>query len=165
MPRVKQKARTIKGRIVKLEGKYAVVALERTEMCDRCRACRVSKDSKHVETKVKNALGANVGDIVDVNMHRIPLLWSSLIYLVPLALVAAGVAIGYPLSAAAMGILSGAGLLIGLGVAIPIDALILKRKLRPKMTAFGTDETEDSKNVANCKNGGLCARKSDIKCR
>ena len=138
----------IQGKVVKLDGKYAVVAFERTDMCDRCRACRVSKDSKHVETNVKNTLGANVGDKVKVNMHRTSLVLSSLIYLVPLALVATGAAVGSTLSKAMAALLAAAGLILGFAIALPIDFFVLRRKLRPQMTGFPLDESQEVEDGA-----------------
>lgn len=96
----------------------------------------------HMTANVKNTLGANVGDIVDVDMKRLSNIFSALIYLFPLALVIAGICIGYNMYEAGTAILAAAGLAVGLIVAVPIDVLVIKRKLRPAMKNLLIAEVE-----------------------
>lgn len=137
-----------RGTVLKVDGDFAQVAFERTARCDKCRACKVDRDGRRVVARVKNTLGAGVGDVVDVNMRRMPQTLSCLIYLLPVILVAIGIGVGYDRSPAAMAILSAAGLILGLAVALPIDLAVLRKKLRPVMTGFVPARRDDQDEVA-----------------
>lgn len=82
------------GVVAALEGDLALIRFARTNMCGGCHAC-VSFSDQEMETRVKNTLGAKVGDRVQVTLEGgrvVQAAW--LAYGIPLALLIIGVALG-----------------------------------------------------------------------
>ncbi len=81
------------GIVIRLEGDFAIVGVKRLSACDTCRAkCGGHCDkASTVETKVKNVLGASVGDSVVLFTHtRKVLLYAFAVFLLPLILAFSG---------------------------------------------------------------------------
>ncbi len=133
-----------RGVVIKLDGEFAVVSFRRHARCDICRACNIDRDGRGALAKVKNTLNANVGDVVKVDMKQCALALSSLIYVLPLALVCAGVGIGYSRSAGAVALLAAVGLIVGLAISLPLDLAVIKPRLKPRMKEFCSPEDENS---------------------
>ncbi len=133
-----------KGRIVKTDGARAVVAFKRTAACDKCRLCENSKGGLEVTLDVRNTLGANVDDVVEVDVGEVKGTLCALIYLLPVLLCALGAILGNIMSHGAGAILGAAGLGIGLAIAIPIDLTVLRKVGRAAMKSFvPADSDED----------------------
>lgn len=77
------------GVVIRLEGDFAIVGVKRLSACDTCRAkCGGHCDKvSTVETKVKNELGAKVGDLVILftNTRKV-LLYAFAVFLLPIIL-------------------------------------------------------------------------------
>ena len=91
------------GKAREVKGDTAIVGFTRSEACEGCNACRLSgKDDMLVS--IKNTLGAQKGDIIEVELEAKRLLsagaWA---YLFPLLMIFAGLAIGH-FTAAALGL-------------------------------------------------------------
>ena len=89
------------GRVVKVEEGYAIVHTERGSSCDGCGAkasCHAlggSDNSKTMEMKVINDIGAETGDKVKVAIDSLVLLKSSfLVYVLPLVAMITGGILG-----------------------------------------------------------------------
>ncbi|MDH3974625.1 MAG: SoxR reducing system RseC family protein [Deltaproteobacteria bacterium] len=88
------------GKVVKLEGGYAIIHTERGSSCDGCSAkssCHTMSDSggRLMEMRAINSVGAQVGDRVKVAIDSIVLLKSSfLVYVLPLIVMIAGGLLG-----------------------------------------------------------------------
>lgn len=84
------------GKIIKSKGEFAFVKLTRTTACSGCHGCGNSEDdSDEIEIRALNEKGANIGDIVEVNMDNQDVL------------VAAAIAYGIPFVALLSGVLLG----------------------------------------------------------
>lgn len=82
------------GKVVRLEDNCAAVRFERTKACDHCGACAYIGD-KEAEVILKNILQAQPGDYVRVEMQAKGFLEASfLVYIVPLCMLIAGIAVG-----------------------------------------------------------------------
>ncbi|MGI5900348.1 MAG: SoxR reducing system RseC family protein [Christensenellales bacterium] len=65
-------------------GSMAQVSIERSSACEKCGACAMGRKTQHV-ISIPNAAGADVGDIVDIQMHSEKVVKASaLMYLFPL---------------------------------------------------------------------------------
>ena len=84
------------GRVIKIDGDYAVIHTERGSSCGSCSAkssCHAmgGSDEKTMEMRAVNDAGAKVGDRVKVAIDSIVFLKSSfLVYVVPLVVMIAG---------------------------------------------------------------------------
>jgi len=86
------------GVVVALEGDTAIVRFERSSMCSHCRGCLAIGD-REMETRITNALHANVGDKVIVAMQAKKLVSASIFaYAIPLIAFLCGVYVGSLLS-------------------------------------------------------------------
>lgn len=86
---------TEKGRVIELNGRDAIVAFTRTEACEGCKACRMGSN-KEMRVSIKNTLGANAGDTVEVELEAKRLLSAGMwAYLFPLVMVFLGLGLGY----------------------------------------------------------------------
>ncbi len=82
--------------VVKIEGKYAVVRLEKKAECDKCGLCVFGKNAAFTEMRAANDAGAVEGDEVIVQRSRDGrFLGAILVFLIPLILI--GVAAGISL--------------------------------------------------------------------
>ncbi|MGM0380192.1 MAG: SoxR reducing system RseC family protein [Bacillota bacterium] len=84
------------GKIIKSKDKFAFVKLTRTTACSGCHGCGNSEDdSDEIEIRVLNEKGANVGDIVEVNMdNQNVLLAAAIAYGIPFVALLSGVLLG-----------------------------------------------------------------------
>lgn len=86
---------TEEGVVVKTEGKFATVRIEKKEECAKCGMCLFSGNANFIEFRATNAVGARNGDTVIIeNSGEGKLLSSMLLFLVPLLLIGVAVAIG-----------------------------------------------------------------------
>lgn len=86
---------TESGTVIRLDGNFALVRIDKKAMCDSCRMCAFPKGEKHFDVRVENTLGAKEGDLVELSLHGHAALTSSVIvYLVPLVLAALGLLLG-----------------------------------------------------------------------
>ena len=78
------------GRVVALQGDYAVVEVERNRACAKCGICHMGRTDK-MFLEVKNVLGADVGKRVLIEMGKSSVLMAgSIVYLLPLLGLIAG---------------------------------------------------------------------------
>ncbi len=65
-------------------GAMAQVSIERSSACEKCGACAMGRKTQHV-ISIPNTAGADVGDVVDIQMHGEKVVKASaLVYLFPL---------------------------------------------------------------------------------
>ncbi|HOB35749.1 MAG TPA: SoxR reducing system RseC family protein [Bacillota bacterium] len=87
------------GRVVALQGDYAVVEVERNRACAKCGICHMGRTDK-MFLEVKNVLGADVGKRVLIEMGKSSVLMAgSIVYLLPLLGLIAGVGLAYLVNA------------------------------------------------------------------
>ena len=132
----------------------AKVVFDRKSACDKCRMCLTANgDKMKVYVEVKNTLNAKVGDKVGVTMSDGFVLKAAfIVYLLPVILVGAGLAIFRKLSDFLLLAVVGAGLVIGFAAGILIDRLIRKKGTNaPQMSGLypagtpapGEEKSED----------------------
>ena len=81
------------GRILKIDGDFAIVGVTRHSACDTCRAkCGGHCDkASTVETKVENTLNAKVGDTVELYSKTSAIIGASLlVFILPLVMAVIG---------------------------------------------------------------------------
>lgn len=84
------------GVIIEEMGQFSKVKLLRHTACGNCGACQVGDDSKDVHLVAKNSVNAHTGDMVEVSMNTDSVLSAAFImYVIPLAALFAGLAIGH----------------------------------------------------------------------
>ncbi|MDD4290773.1 MAG: SoxR reducing system RseC family protein [Clostridia bacterium] len=77
---------TENGRVIGLEGDFAVVRFDRRSACDKCGMCGGSATDKHIDVRLKNDCDVKTGDGVVVEIKSQTVLLSAVIaYLIPLA--------------------------------------------------------------------------------
>ncbi|PHV70945.1 hypothetical protein CS063_07960 [Sporanaerobium hydrogeniformans] len=87
------------GRVKSIEGDYAIVVIERQEMCGDCHACDMVHGSKNCILKCVNACKAEEGDEVDLELNPTTFLKATyILYGIPLVGLLGGVGIGYLLA-------------------------------------------------------------------
>ena len=124
----------------------AKVVFDRKSACDKCRMCLTASGEKmKVYVEVKNTIGAKVGDKVGVQMSdRFVLKAAFIVYIIPVVLVGAGLAIFRKLGDLLLLAVVAGGLLLGAGVAIFADRMIRKKSaFSPTLTAI-YDQPEDT---------------------
>lgn len=83
------------GKVVKTEGKYATVRIDKKEECAKCGLCLFSGNAQFTTLRAHNAVGAKSGDDVIVeNSGGGKLLGALLVFLVPLLLIGAATLFG-----------------------------------------------------------------------
>lgn len=135
---------TERGVVTKVKGNKATVSFDRKSACDNCHMCAVTKDSMKVEIVVENTLGANVGDFVSIEMgDKFVLTAATIVYIIPLVLVFAGLMIGRILSDLAEILFAVGGLVIGFVIAFLLDRLVIRKKkgFSPRMKEICPQET------------------------
>ncbi|MFU0801141.1 MAG: SoxR reducing system RseC family protein [Xylanivirga thermophila] len=84
------------GRIVDIEGSYAIVSVKRSEACSKCGACEMGTTDKETRLKIQNDLKGTVGDMVEIELPAQQFLKASaILYLIPLVALLIGVFSGY----------------------------------------------------------------------
>lgn len=140
------------GTVIAIEGSMAVIRFARSSMCAHCGACMTAGEHE-METRVPNALGAQIGDQVSVALSGKKIAGASLIaYLIPLAALLLGVFVG--------SLISDVAAIIG-GLCCCAAAYLILRLLdrrftcmqsfQPHMIAIVTEkeEAEDDKRTDN----------------
>ena len=130
----------------------ARVVFDRRSACDKCKMClTASGDKMKVYVEVKNTLQAKAGDRVGVAMNdKFVLRAAFVVYIIPVILVGAGLAIFRKLSDLLMLAVIAVGLLIGVAIGITIDRLVRKKgAFAPTMTEIYKDEPEASSGDAS----------------
>lgn len=107
----------------------AKVVFDRKSACDKCGMCLTSKGEKmKVYVEVKNTLGAKVGDKVGVSMSdKFVLRAAFVVYVIPVVLVGAGLAIFRKFNDLILLAVIAVGLLLGVGIGIFVDRLVRKK--------------------------------------
>ena len=121
----------------------AKVVFDRKSACDKCGMCLTAKGERmKVYVEVKNTLGAKVGDRVGVTMSdRFVLRAAFIVYVIPVILVGAGLAIFRNFADIWLLAVVAVGLLLGVGIGILADRLIRKKALSaPSMSAIYPSE-------------------------
>ena len=122
----------------------AKVVFDRKSACDKCRMCLTASGEKmKVYVEVKNTLGAKAGDKVGVQMSDGFVLKAAfIVYVIPVVLVGAGLAIFRKFNNLILLAVVAAGLLLGAGVGILVDRLIRKKGVfSPSLTAIYEQDT------------------------
>ena len=130
----------------------AKVVFDRKSACDKCGMCLTAKGEKmKVYVEVKNTLGAKVGDKVGVTMKDAFVLRAAfIVYIVPVILVGAGLAIFRKLNDLLLLAVIGGGLLLGVAIGICADRLIRKKAtFAPAMSGIYPKEEESAEEVAS----------------
>lgn len=84
------------GIVVEVDGSKAKIAIERSEACNKCGACRLAERGQQMILTVDNAIQAKTGDRVTIDLKASSLLSATfIIYVLPLAALLLGVALGY----------------------------------------------------------------------
>lgn len=146
---------TERGVVAKIKGGRATVRFDRRSACDHCHMCAVTKDGMKVEVVVENTLNANVGDFVEVEMgEKFVLTAAAIVYVIPLALVGAGIGIGTLVSELAQIIMAFCGLTAGFVIAFLLDRFVIRKKkgFRPVMKAICTQTTQEYDKVSDGQN-------------
>jgi sigma-E factor negative regulatory protein RseC len=134
-----------RGVVTKVKGKRATVSFDRRSACDSCHMCAVTKDGMKVEIVVENTLNANVGDFVTVEMgEKFVLTAATIVYVLPLVLVGAGIGIGTLISELAQIIMAVGGLVVGFAIAFLLDRFVIRKRkgFSPQMKEITTGEAE-----------------------
>ncbi len=107
----------------------AKVVFDRKSACDKCGMCLTSKGEKmKVYVEVKNTLGAKVGDKVGVSMSdKFVLRAAFVVYVIPVVLVGAGLAIFRKFNDLILLAVIAVGLLLGVGIGIFVDRMVRKK--------------------------------------
>lgn len=86
---------TESGKVVKTEGKYATVRIDKKDECGKCGMCLFAANASYTEMRARNDAGAAVGDEVVVETAESGKTLSAvLVFLVPLLLIVLAAAIG-----------------------------------------------------------------------
>ena len=84
------------GLVVKDEGKFVSVKVDKKDECSKCGMCLFPKGASSIEIKSKNQVGARVGDVVMIERENDgKLLGAILVFLIPLILIGISVLVGY----------------------------------------------------------------------
>ncbi len=83
------------GSVIKLDKDKAVVRIRRKTLCDSCEhKCGMAGDAKFNDVILKNTIGANVGDNVEIKFDDyVATKFASAVYLIPLVLATIGLII------------------------------------------------------------------------
>ena len=86
---------TESGKVVKTEGKYATVRIDKKDECGKCGMCLFAANASYTEMRARNDAGAAVGDEAVVETAESgKTLSADLVFLVPLLLIVLAAAIG-----------------------------------------------------------------------
>ncbi|WP_242822239.1 SoxR reducing system RseC family protein [Peptoanaerobacter stomatis] len=94
-----RKEKTMKelGEVIRIEGKNAIVRVNRSNACGTCTACSMGMENKKfIELTVSNTVNASEKDIVELDMETPNILLAAFImYGIPLISMLFGVMLGY----------------------------------------------------------------------
>lgn len=83
------------GKVIKNDGAYSVVRIDKKEECSKCGMCLFSQNASFVDIRAENKVGAVEGDVVLIEKGEGGKLLSAiLIFLIPLLLIGAAAVIG-----------------------------------------------------------------------
>ena len=86
---------TESGKVVKTEGKYATVRIDKKDECGKCGMCLFAANASYTEMRARNDAGAAAGDEAVVETAESGKTLSAvLVFLVPLLLIVLAAAIG-----------------------------------------------------------------------
>ena len=84
------------GTVTSIDGKYAVVKVDKKDECSKCGMCLFPKNASSIDFHAKNKLDAKVGDVVMIETKDdVKLLGALLAFLVPLILIGLSAIITY----------------------------------------------------------------------
>jgi len=84
------------GIVVEVDGGRAKIAIQKSEMCSQCGACRFADTNDRMVLTVNNDINAKIGDEVQIDLETSALLSATFIaYAIPLMAMIAGIVIGY----------------------------------------------------------------------
>lgn len=82
------------GKVIKTDGRYATVRIDKKEECGKCGMCLFAQNASFTDMRAQNFAGAKQGDSVIVeNGGDAKLIGSLLLFLVPLMLIGVAAAI------------------------------------------------------------------------
>ena len=86
---------TESGKVVKTEGRYATVRIDKKDECGKCGMCLFAANASYTEMRARNDAGAALGDEVTIaTAESGKTLSAVLVFLVPLLLIVLAAAIG-----------------------------------------------------------------------
>lgn len=84
------------GVVVEVDNEIATILFKRSSACAKCGACGLTANQTDMYLKINNNLGAEVGDVVQVETNTSSVLTASVIvYVIPLIFLVIGVGLGY----------------------------------------------------------------------
>lgn len=84
------------GKVVKTDGKRAIVKVDKKDECSKCGMCLFPKNATSIEFSVDNTLGATEGDtVLFESVSDGKLLGAILVFLVPLLIIGASALVAY----------------------------------------------------------------------
>ncbi|MDA3730390.1 SoxR reducing system RseC family protein [Niameybacter massiliensis] len=90
---------SVVGTVDKLERGFAIVTMERQDMCGECHACELMGETKKCTLKCVNSCHSKIGDKVEVDVAKASFLKATLImYGLPLLGLLLGIGMGYFIS-------------------------------------------------------------------
>lgn len=88
-----------RGKVFKVEGKTAWVEFMPTSKCSKCGACFMSHDSGKMILEAENSIGAEIGDLVEVEISSTSqVLFPLVIFGIPLLFLLIGIFLGILIS-------------------------------------------------------------------
>lgn len=111
------------GVVKKVDKKYALVEMQRQEMCGDCHACDAISTKKSCMLKCEKEIECQVGDLVELNLAQPTFLKATYVmYGLPLVGLILGVMVGYGISLCLNGVNEDIWVLLGglVGVVLPL---------------------------------------------
>ena len=119
---------TESAQVIRVKDERCVVRVARKSACSQCNLCAFPKESAHLDVEVENALGAQPGDLVELDMKGDRVLLAGVfVYLIPLLF--AGIALGITAALTADVLLQLLFCLIGALIGY-IITVVIDRRLR-----------------------------------
>ncbi len=110
-----------------IEGEYAVVQIQRQDMCGDCHACDAVHVSQSCTLKCINSIKSEIGDLVEISLDNTTFLKATyIIYGLPLLGLGIGIALGYFIASFFPNINNELFMIAGAGLGMLITFLIIK---------------------------------------
>jgi sigma-E factor negative regulatory protein RseC len=121
------------GQVLKVSNGQAQVLFNRTSACGKCKACGMAAGNNQIIVTAQNKVNAKEGDRVEVQFtSKNALTTSAIAYLFPLAMLIAGLAVGFnipvQMDRQAFAAIMGIGFTAGAFVILKIANPFFKRK-------------------------------------
>lgn len=133
------------GKVINKKGTYVTVRFMRKSACGDCGMCAMKPGDPHIDIELKNTVGAEINDEVEVNMSGSVVKASFAAYILPLVFGIAAMLIAYFLSVPEWAIFF--SLLAGVGIGyIPLRVLDRKwgkKKLQPEIVSVIKKKIEE----------------------